>query len=117
MPLVRTSVSITPLLGPSTNCLGICPQRNIHWPELSVLEHGRLWAMMKGGATDPQSLDTLVESCDLSLKKHSPVGTLSGGQMRKVQMLCMLAGGSSICLMDEVTTVMVSKPINPYCTH
>ncbi|CCT65409.1 related to ABC transporter [Fusarium fujikuroi IMI 58289] len=86
--------------------LGICPQRNIHWPELSVLEHGRLWAMMKGGATDPQSLDTLVESCDLSLKKHSPVGTLSGGQMRKVQMLCMLAGGSSICLMDEVTTGM-----------
>ncbi|KAF5986353.1 ABC transporter [Fusarium coicis] len=86
--------------------LGICPQRNIHWPELSVLEHGRLWAMMKGGATDPQSLDALVESCDLSLKKHSPVGTLSGGQMRKVQMLCMLAGGSSICLMDEVTTGM-----------
>ncbi|RKK22901.1 hypothetical protein BFJ66_g9907 [Fusarium oxysporum f. sp. cepae] len=86
--------------------LGICPQRNIHWPELSVLEHGRLWAMMKGGATDPQSLDTLVESCDLSLKKHSPAGTLSGGQMRKVQMLCMLAGGSSICLMDEVTTGM-----------
>ncbi|KAF5557208.1 ABC transporter [Fusarium phyllophilum] len=86
--------------------LGICPQRNIHWPELSVLEHGRLWAMMKGGATDLQSLDTLVESCDLSLKKHSPVGTLSGGQMRKVQMLCMLAGGSSICLMDEVTTGM-----------
>ncbi|KAG9506280.1 hypothetical protein J7337_003262 [Fusarium musae] len=86
--------------------LGICPQRNIHWPELSVLEHGRLWAMMKGGATDTQSLDALVESCDLSLKKHSPVGTLSGGQMRKVQMLCMLAGGSSICLMDEVTTGM-----------
>ncbi|KAM0540754.1 hypothetical protein ACHAPJ_013519 [Fusarium lateritium] len=86
--------------------LGICPQRNIHWPELSVLEHGRLWAMMKGGSTDPRSLDDLVESCDLTLKKHSPVGTLSGGQMRKVQMLCMLAGGSSICLMDEVTTGM-----------
>lgn len=66
--------------------------------------------MMKGGATDTQSLDSLVESCDLSLKKHSPVGILSGGQMRKVQMLCMLAGGSSICLMDEVTTGMVSTP-------
>jgi hypothetical protein len=30
--------------------------------------------------------------------------------MRKVQMLCMLAGGSSICLMDEVTTGMVRTP-------
>ncbi|KAF4340835.1 hypothetical protein FBEOM_5287 [Fusarium beomiforme] len=93
-------------LGSSADYQGICPQRNIHWPELSVLEHGRLWAMMKCGSTDPQSLDALVESCDLSPKKHSPVGTLSGGQMRKVQMLCMLAGGSSICLMDEVTTGM-----------
>lgn len=73
--------------------------------------------MMKGGATDLQSLDTLVESCDLSLKKHSPVGTLSGGQMRKVQMLCMLAGGSSICLMDEVTTGMVRNSIKLHCIH
>jgi ATP-binding cassette subfamily A (ABC1) protein 3 len=113
MLLVPILVSPSLQLGSSTNSQGICPQRNIHWPELSVLEHGRLWAMMKGGSTDPQSLDTLVESCDLSLKKHSPVGTLSGGQMRKVQMLCMLAGGSSICLMDEVTTGMVSNPFNP----
>ncbi|OHW97887.1 ATP-binding cassette sub-family a member 9 [Colletotrichum incanum] len=37
---------------------------------------------------------------------ETPVGTLSGGQKRKVQLTCMLAGGSSVCLMDEVTTGM-----------
>jgi ABC-type multidrug transport system ATPase subunit len=63
--------------------------------------------MIKGGTIDPESLDRLVDSCDLSKKRNSPVGTLSGGQKRKLQFVCMLAGGSSICLMDEVTTGMV----------
>ncbi|KAJ3549507.1 hypothetical protein NM208_g464 [Fusarium decemcellulare] len=85
---------------------GICPQRNIHWPELSVFDHAYLWTMMKGGRTDPATLEDLIESCDLASKRNSPVGTLSGGQKRKVQLLCMLAGGSSVCLMDEVTTGM-----------
>ncbi|KAH7460929.1 hypothetical protein FOMA001_g19409 [Fusarium oxysporum f. sp. matthiolae] len=62
--------------------------------------------MMKGGLADTKTLNSLVESCDLLPKKNNSVGTLSGGQMRKVQLLCMLAGDSSICLMDEVTTGM-----------
>ncbi|KAF4414776.1 ATP-binding cassette sub-family A member 9 [Fusarium acutatum] len=74
--------------------------------ELSVVEHAHIWSMLKGGAIDLKILDGLIQSCDLSTKKSSPVGTLSGGQMRKVQLLCMLAGDSSICLMDEVTTGM-----------
>ncbi|KAG6996217.1 ATP-binding cassette sub-family A member 3 [Fusarium oxysporum f. sp. conglutinans] len=56
---------------------------------------------MKGGLADTKTLNSLVESCDLLPKKNNSVGTLSGGQMRKVQLLCMLAGDSSICLMDE----------------
>jgi ABC-type multidrug transport system ATPase subunit len=66
--------------------------------------------MMKGGLADTKTLNSLVESCDLLPKKNNSVGTLSGGQMRKVQLLCMLAGDSSICLMDEVTTGMVGRP-------
>ncbi|KAH7136911.1 hypothetical protein B0J13DRAFT_506674 [Dactylonectria estremocensis] len=86
--------------------IGICPQRNIHWQELTVFEHAYLWTMIKGGVADQADLERLIESCDLALKTHSPVGTLSGGQKRKLQLLCMLAGGSSVCLMDEVTTGM-----------
>ncbi|KAM0229193.1 hypothetical protein ACHAP5_011746 [Fusarium lateritium] len=86
--------------------IGFCPQRNIHWEELTVLEHVRIWDMIKGGTSTRARLERLVESCDLSLKMHSQVGTLSGGQKRKVQLACMLVGGSSVCLMDEVTTGM-----------
>ncbi|KAH7261625.1 hypothetical protein BKA59DRAFT_518590 [Fusarium tricinctum] len=86
--------------------LGFCPQRNIQWDELTVLEHVSIWDMIKGGTSTRARLERLVESCDLSLKTHSRVGTLSGGQKRKVQLACMLAGGSSVCLMDEVTTGM-----------
>ncbi|KAF4460712.1 ATP-binding cassette sub-family A member 9 [Fusarium albosuccineum] len=73
-----------------------------------VFDHAYSWTMMKGGSTDPANIEGLIESCDLALKRDSPVGTLSGGQKRKVQLLCMLAGGSSVCLMDEVTTGMRS---------
>ncbi|KAH7462884.1 hypothetical protein FOMA001_g18400 [Fusarium oxysporum f. sp. matthiolae] len=86
--------------------IGFCPQRNIQWDELTVLEHVSIWDMIKGGTSTRARLERLVESCDLSLKMHSRVGTLSGGQKRKVQLACMLVGGSSVCLMDEVTTGM-----------
>ncbi|KAM0323839.1 hypothetical protein ACHAQA_008417 [Verticillium albo-atrum] len=90
----------------SASQIGFCPQRNIQWEELTVLEHAAIWDMIKGGAATRAQQEQLVESCDLSLKMNSRVGTLSGGQKRKVQLACMLAGGSSVCLMDEVTTGM-----------
>lgn len=46
----------------------------------------------------------LIEKCDLKLKRDHLAKTLSGGMKRKLQLACMLIGGSSICLLDEVTT-------------
>ncbi|KAG7121467.1 ATP-binding cassette sub-family A member 17 like protein [Verticillium longisporum] len=86
--------------------IGFCPQRNIHWGELTVFEHAYIWNMIKGGSATRAELEQLVDSCDLRPKMNSQVATLSGGQKRKVQLACMLAGGSTICLMDEVTTGM-----------
>jgi ABC-type multidrug transport system ATPase subunit len=53
--------------------------------------------------------DNLIESCDLSSKKTARAGSLSGGQKRKLQLACMLVGGSSLCLLDEVTSGLVSS--------
>ncbi|WQF86367.1 Putative AAA+ ATPase domain, ABC-2 type transporter, transmembrane domain, ABC transporter [Colletotrichum destructivum] len=90
----------------SSSQIGFCPQKNIQWEQLTVLEHAAIWDQIKGGSATRAQLEQLVESCDLGLKINSQVGTLSGGQKRKVQLTCMLAGGSSVCLMDEVTTGM-----------
>lgn len=46
----------------------------------------------------------LVSACDLSQKINAPSGTLSGGQKRKCQLAMMLTGGSSLCMLDEVSS-------------
>lgn len=55
-------------------------------------------------------LDNLIESCDLASKRNARAGSLSGGQKRKLQLACMLVGGSSLCLLDEVTSGLVKFP-------
>jgi ATP-binding cassette subfamily A (ABC1) protein 3 len=57
---------------------------------------------------DTTALEHLVEACDLTLKKGARAGTLSGGQKRKLQLACMYVGGSKVCLLDEVTSGLVS---------
>ncbi|KAI1470153.1 P-loop containing nucleoside triphosphate hydrolase protein [Daldinia caldariorum] len=88
----------------SPSQLGICPQRNVLWDNLTVYEHLVIWNTLKGNTEDPAALEQLIEKCDLVLKKNSFAGNLSGGMKRKLQLACMLVGGSSVCLMDEVTS-------------
>jgi ABC-type branched-subunit amino acid transport system ATPase component len=87
--------------------LGICPQRNVLWDELTVGEHVRIWNDIKFSREDKEALGRLVEACDLTIKKGSRAGTLSGGQKRKLQLACMFVGGSTVCLLDEATSGLV----------
>lgn len=84
--------------------LGICPQRNVLFNQLTVYEHLVIWNSLKGNLEDAASLELLIERCDLTLKRNSYAKYLSGGMKRKLQLACMLVGGSSVCLLDEVTS-------------
>lgn len=84
--------------------IGVCPQKNILWDEMTVFEHLVFWNTVKSGTDDAASLDKLVETCDLKKKRNTLAKNLSGGMKRKLQLACMLVGGSSVCLMDEVTS-------------
>ncbi|KAI0176513.1 P-loop containing nucleoside triphosphate hydrolase protein [Hypoxylon sp. FL1284] len=84
--------------------IGICPQRNVLWNHLTVYEHLTIWNNLKGNTEDHAALEELIEKCDLTHKKNSIARNLSGGMKRKLQMACMLVGGSSVCLMDEITS-------------
>lgn len=88
---------------------GICPQRNILWDELTVEEHIRIFNEIKFSMEDSTALKHLVEACDLTSKRSARAGTLSGGQKRKLQLACMYVGGSTVCLLDEVTSGLVSS--------
>lgn len=83
---------------------GICPQRNVLWDNLTVYEHLQIWNILKGNTETAAGLEQLIDKCDLILKRNSLAKNLSGGMKRKLQLACMLVGGSSICLMDEVTS-------------
>jgi ATP-binding cassette, subfamily A (ABC1), member 3 len=84
--------------------IGVCPQKNILWDEMTVFEHLTFWNTIKSGHDDAAELEKLVQRCDLVKKRNTMAKNLSGGMKRKLQLACMLVGGSSVCLMDEVTS-------------
>ncbi|RDA88905.1 hypothetical protein CP532_5458 [Ophiocordyceps camponoti-leonardi (nom. inval.)] len=84
--------------------IGICPQRNTFWDDLTVGEHVWIWSQLKAGSESSEELDRLIADCDLDMKQSSQAKTLSGGQKRKLQLACMFVGDSSLCLVDECTS-------------
>ncbi|SMY28444.1 unnamed protein product [Zymoseptoria tritici ST99CH_1A5] len=89
----------------ATGGIGLCPQKNVLWNELTVYEHVRIFNKLKAEKVDSKAdIKALVASCDLDLKLDARSSTLSGGQKRKCQLAMMLTGGSSVCMLDEVSS-------------
>ncbi|KAK5046506.1 hypothetical protein LTR84_008309 [Exophiala bonariae] len=85
--------------------LGLCPQKNVLWDDLTVEEHVRIFNRLKSKkpSTKGENL-TLLEQCDISPKARAQSKTLSGGQKRKLQLAMMFTGGSRVCCIDEVSS-------------
>lgn len=86
--------------------IGICPQKNVLWDELTVEEHVRIFNRLKsiGRRDTKEETWELIKRCDMDRKLKALVKTLSGGQKRKLQLALMLTGGSRICCIDEVSS-------------
>lgn len=86
--------------------LGICPQRNILWDDLTTLEHVRIFNRLKSAATfsTEAELKDLIAACDLDQKLEARSRQLSGGQKRKLQLSMMFTGGSRVCCVDECSS-------------
>ncbi|KAK9473660.1 uncharacterized protein V1510DRAFT_413533 [Dipodascopsis tothii] len=92
---------------PSDTSLGLCPQKNVMWDDLTVAEHVRLFSRLKSAAPKKAvalEVERLTDECDLALKAGAKSKTLSGGQKRKLQLAIMFAGGSQVCCIDEVSS-------------
>lgn len=89
-----------------TGGLGLCPQKNVMWDELTVFEHVRIFNQLKsaGKGDDSQTIENLIRACDLGHKLKAKSSTLSGGQKRKLQLAMMFTGGSRVCCIDEVSS-------------
>jgi len=87
-----------------TGGIGVCPQKNVFWDELTVEEHVKIWNKLKCEGDSKETLRQLLRDCDLLVKKKAKSKTLSGGQKRKLQLAIMFTGGSNICAIDEVSS-------------
>lgn len=86
--------------------LGIAPQKNVLWDDLTVQEHLVTFNRLKapGAPASKDDILELIRSIDLFPKRNALAKTLSGGQKRKLQLGMMLTGGSAVCCVDEVSS-------------
>eukprot|EP01062_Namystynia_karyoxenos_P077648 TRINITY_DN785_c0_g1_i9.p1 TRINITY_DN785_c0_g1~~TRINITY_DN785_c0_g1_i9.p1 ORF type:complete len:1700 (+),score=542.22 TRINITY_DN785_c0_g1_i9:971-6070(+) len=87
--------------------LGVCPQFDAVWDDLTVQQHLQLFAVLKGC---PRSrikglVQSLVEAVQLDGDSlEMPAKKLSGGMRRRLSIAIALVGGPSVLLLDEPST-------------
>ncbi|CAA0837437.1 ABC transporter A family member 1 [Striga hermonthica] len=88
--------------------LGVCPQYDILFPELTVKEHLEIFANIKGVNEDclENAVIEMAEEVGLADKLNSLVGALSGGMRRKLSLGIALIGNSKVIVLDEPTSGM-----------
>jgi len=86
--------------------MGVCPQVNPLYDNLTCAEHLYLYSAMKGCTETERNIDELLMDVDLFDKKNFPAGRLSGGQKRKLCVAMAFVGGSEVVLLDEPTSGM-----------
>ncbi|XP_053614911.1 ATP-binding cassette sub-family A member 2-like isoform X2 [Plodia interpunctella] len=86
--------------------LGFCPQHNLFFSELTVLQHVRFFSMIKGTMTWSEAHESsleLLKTLGLENNAKSLTNKLSGGMKRRLQLACALAGDASVLVLDEPT--------------
>ncbi|XP_039759112.1 retinal-specific phospholipid-transporting ATPase ABCA4-like isoform X2 [Pararge aegeria] len=86
--------------------LGLCPQHNLFFPDLTVLQHVMFFSMLKGTSYSEakKSSIMLLERLGLGEKLSYNSGQLSGGMKRRLQLACALAGDAKVLVLDEPTS-------------
>ncbi|XP_061922729.1 phospholipid-transporting ATPase ABCA1-like [Entelurus aequoreus] len=85
--------------------LGMCPQHNVLYNELTVEEHIYFYARLKGrsAAEVKVEMDQMIMDVGLQHKRKDLSKNLSGGMQRKLSVAIAFVGGSKIVILDEPT--------------
>jgi len=93
--------------------LGICPQHNCLFAQLTVREHIQFFSRLKGlygqmsWREAEDHVDQVLQDIALSEKRNTLSRNLSGGMKRKLSVAIAFCGGSTFVLLDEPTSGMV----------
>ncbi|XP_017165744.1 ATP-binding cassette sub-family A member 1 isoform X4 [Poecilia reticulata] len=85
--------------------LGMCPQHNVLFNELTVEEHIYFYARLKGRSRSEvdSEMDQMIKDVGLPHKRKDLAKNLSGGMQRKLSVAIAFVGGSKIVILDEPT--------------
>ncbi|XP_026071559.1 ATP-binding cassette sub-family A member 1 [Carassius auratus] len=85
--------------------LGMCPQHNVLFNDLTVEEHIYFYARLKGRSSKEvkKEIDQMIRDVGLPHKRKDLVKNLSGGMQRKLSVAIAFVGGSNVVILDEPT--------------
>lgn len=87
--------------------LGICPQQDIVWDDLTIYSHLLFYARLKGvpSSWERALVQYIAELTELDGDPlHKPASALSGGMRRRLSLGISLIGNPRIWLLDEPST-------------
>uniref|UniRef100_T1KYU1 ABC transporter domain-containing protein n=1 Tax=Tetranychus urticae TaxID=32264 RepID=T1KYU1_TETUR len=87
--------------------LGYCPQYNVLFDNLTIREHLKFFASLKGLLPDDQiedDIDSMLHSTGLWNMQHELARNLSGGLARRLCVALAFVGGSKLIILDEPTS-------------
>ena len=88
--------------------IGVCPQHDTLYDDLTVSEHLELFATFKGLDGDElnEEVNKLIGDVNLEEKREEYAKNLSGGQKRRLSVAIAFTGGSKVIILDEPTSGM-----------
>uniref|UniRef100_A0A8C0IS39 ATP binding cassette subfamily A member 3 n=1 Tax=Chelonoidis abingdonii TaxID=106734 RepID=A0A8C0IS39_CHEAB len=88
--------------------LGLCPQHDVLFDNMTVAEHLYFYSGLKGypSLKCPEEIDRIVRLLNLEEKRCSLSKSLSGGMKRKLSIGIALIGDSKVVMLDEPTSGM-----------
>ncbi|XP_040926208.1 retinal-specific phospholipid-transporting ATPase ABCA4-like isoform X1 [Betta splendens] len=86
--------------------LGMCPQHNILFHNMTVAEHILFYALLKGcpSAAAEEEVENMLQDLGLPHKRHELTQNLSGGMQRKLSVAVAFVGGAKVVILDEPTS-------------
>ncbi|KAF9185875.1 hypothetical protein BGZ51_002361 [Haplosporangium sp. Z 767] len=86
--------------------IGVCPQHDILWGDLTVADHLLFYSRLRGipPSLEQRAVAYAIASVSLTAFRDRQVKGLSGGERRRVSIAIALLGDNSVIFLDEPST-------------